>query len=80
MGDVDLASLHTRLQRRGTAEDHPPPTELSKEEREADAALDVELVHVIRDALLKNADGMLDEPHTSKLYKLLRRLGRYRCL
>eukprot|EP00040_Diaphanoeca_grandis_P018250 m.95863 g.95863 ORF g.95863 m.95863 type:complete len:1511 (+) comp26850_c1_seq1:214-4746(+) len=52
--------------------DVPPPAELSSDEREADAALDVELVHVIRDALLK-ADEALDTTYTSKLYMLLRR-------
>lgn len=51
-----------------------PPAELSREERDADAALDVELVHLMRDALLKPpAGGGTTGPYGEKIYDLLRR-------
>jgi hypothetical protein len=51
--------------------DVPAPVELSAKERQADAALDIELVHVIRDALLKNTDS--GNKYASNLYAMLRR-------
>lgn len=51
--------------------DVPAPVELSAKERQADAALDIELVHVIRDALLKSTDS--GNKYASNLYAMLRR-------
>jgi hypothetical protein len=55
----------------------PAPAELSAEERSSDAALDVELVHLVRDALLKPPGGVAAppgfEPYNAKLYALLSR-------
>lgn len=55
--------------------DVPPPAELSADERSSDAKLDVELVYLVRDALLKTPDGSKPpaefEPYNTELYALL---------